>query len=356
MNDRDKHVLVAPLDWGLGHATRCIPIIRELIRHRVKVTVCASGYGKTLLEERFPELPRADIPGIRVSYPAKGSMAVSMVLQLPAILSGIRREHEIAERIIAENKITHIISDNRYGLFSDKVKTAFMTHQVRIRGGAGFNFLEPVLFRMHQKRIEKFNELWIPDDPGTNLSGALSNVTGMDIPVSHTGILSRFQKQATASEKKYDCIALLSGPEPQRTIFEHKVMQFFTSGKSKCLLILGQPGNQITTHFENVTVMATISDNELSGLLHPDTLLICRPGYSTLMDLAILEHRKVVFVPTPGQTEQEYLADQLKKRFNYIVISQYEEFHGLQEINPGKKIPYHSDNELLKNAIGAFLI
>ncbi len=355
MKDREIHVLVAPLDWGLGHATRCIPVINQLLQHNIQVTLCASGYGKILLEERYPELPLVVIPGFDIRYPANGSMAVSILLQFPKILAGIRKEHSFLDQLISEKKITHVISDNRYGFYSEKVKTAFMTHQVRISGGNGLKFIEPLLFRMNKKRIENFNELWIPDDPDVKISGVLSNSSGINIPVRHTGILSRFVKPASATEKKYDCIAILSGPEPQRTIFEFKVMQFFQQQNKKCLVILGQPGNPVNTTYENITVMATIRDDEFSGLLHPETLLICRPGYSTIMDLAVLGHRNVLFVPTPGQTEQEYLAKDLRRKYNYCTALQAEDPATWEEITPGREIAFRSKDEILQKTIGAFL-
>ncbi|MBL0343366.1 MAG: hypothetical protein IPP71_22395 [Bacteroidetes bacterium] len=214
-------VLVAPLDWGLGHATRCIPIIRELLNQNAMVLCSAQGRGGAILKREFPALKFVDIPGYQFVYPEKGSMAVSILRQLPNFLISIKNEHAILAELIETHHITHVISDNRYGLYSNKVKSVFITHQIKIKSSRSLWFLEPILFHANKKRIEKFDELWIPDEPlPNNLSGTLSDSAGINIPVKHIGILSRFKELTQPIEKVYDVIALLSGPEPQRTILE----------------------------------------------------------------------------------------------------------------------------------------
>ncbi len=355
MKRPEKKVLVAPLDWGLGHATRCIPVIRELIALGAEVLISASGGGKILLVEKFPDCKFIDIPGIKIRYPENGSMALSMLFQIPSLLKAIRYEHELLQKAVITHGITHIISDNRYGLYSDKIKSVFISHQVHIKSGSLLKFLEPVLFRMNKSRIEKFDELWIPDNlPPNNLSGDLSDSSGITTPVKHIGMLSRFTITASAKEKQYDFIALLSGPEPQRSILEKKLHDTFFSSPEKCLLVRGTPGLNTLTEDGKIKVMATISDQELQELLHPGTTLICRPGYSTLMDLAVLGHRHTVFIPTPGQTEQEYLAELLKNKWGYTCFKQDEKIF-IQDVIPGKPLPEFKNHDILKKTIGEFL-
>jgi hypothetical protein len=355
MESRPVKVLVAPLDWGLGHATRCIPVIRELLERGAEVMISASGGGKILLAENFPDCKFIDIPGIKIRYPENGSMALSILFQTPAILKAIRNEHELLQRVVTSYGITHVISDNRYGLYSGKTKSVFISHQVHIKSGSYLKFLEPLLFRMNKSRIEKFDELWIPDSLApNNLSGELSDTSGMTIPVKHIGILSRFTTAAASKEKKYDFIALLSGPEPQRSILEKKLHDIFFSSPEKCLLVRGTPGLNTLTEDGKIKIMSTISDQELQDLLHPETTLICRPGYSTLMDLAVLGHRNALFIPTPGQTEQEYLADVLKNKWGYTCFKQEENF-SIEAVVPGKPLPEFKNQDALKKTIGEFL-
>lgn len=355
MKQNTPKVLVAPLEWGLGHATRCIPIIRKLVSLGAEVTICANGGCKVLLEKEFPDLKMIEIPGFFIQYPENGSMALSMIGQIPTLLSAIRIEHRLLQEEILKHGFTHIISDNRYGMYSNSAKTAFITHQVRIKGGKNFKFIESLIFRINKKLIERFDELWIPDVINTpNLSGSLSESSRINIPVNSIGALSRFNSPVVVNEKTYDIIALLSGPEPQRSIFEAKVRKYFTGLNKKCLIIQGLPAKTETEKINEVEIVPSIQSNELEGLLHPDTLLISRPGYSTIMDMAILGHRKILFVPTPGQTEQEYLAEYYQRVYNYRYITQKENFPS-DPVMEGDKLPVDNPNELLSQTLNKFL-
>ncbi len=355
MKPNTPKVLVAPLEWGLGHATRCIPIIRELVSLGAEVTICANGSCKVLLEKEFPSLKMIEIPGFFIQYPENGSMALSMIGQIPTLLSAIRIEHRLLEEEILKHGFTHVISDNRYGLYTNSAKTTFITHQVHIKGGKSFKFIESLIFRINKKLIERFDELWIPDVINTpNLSGTLSESSRINIPVHQIGILSRFTPSVAMNENKYDIIALLSGPEPQRSVFESKVRKHFAGLNKKCLIIQGLPAKTEKEKINDVEVVPSITTEELTSILHPETLLISRPGYSTIMDMAILGHRKILFVPTPGQTEQDYLADYLQRIYNYRYILQKDKFPD-DEVEEGKQLPVNIPNELLTASLKKFL-
>lgn len=352
--ERNITVLVAPLDWGLGHATRCIPVIRDLLSRKVKVIICAAGTGKIILANYFPDCTFIEIPGISVNYPSSGSMSLSMLRQFFKILKAIRKENGLLQAVIEKYKITHIISDNRYGLYSKKIKCSVICHQVKIQLPSGFKFLQPLIYNLHINRLQKFQQLWIPDNPyPDNLSGLLSHPITLKIPVMYTGILSRFKELLTVKNKVYDYLAILSGPEPQRTLLELKVLEFFKSSGKKCLMVGGAPGEYISHETDLVTTMSYITDEILNQILHMDTTLICRPGYSTLMDLTVLGHRKIIFIPTPGQTEQEYLGMELELKYNYTVISQYEKIP--DTIHSGKPLSSHLLNPYLQETIRQFL-
>ncbi|MDQ3051784.1 MAG: glycosyltransferase [Bacteroidota bacterium] len=354
MTHRHLKVLVAPLDWGLGHATRCIPVIRELLRQEAKVIISASGNGYYLLKNIFPLCEFINIPGITIRYPESSYMAFSMMSQLPAILKAIRKETELLKSVIEPSGITHVISDNRYGLYDNRIKCAFISHQVSIKSFGLLKLMEPWLYQLHKKRIEKFHELWIPDVEGPgNLAGSLTEAPGLTIPKKYIGFLSRFNESIQRAQKKYDYISVLSGPEPQRSLLENKIKAYFLSSEKKCLIVQGIPATPLRSVSKNVEIVNVISDADLQELLHPDTTLFCRPGYSTLMDLAILGHKKIVFIPTPGQTEQEYLAAQLEKNYDYNITRQKDSFP--QNVSSGKALPNHFQQNRLMETMRDFL-
>jgi len=350
-----KHykVLVAPLNWGLGHATRCIPVIEELLRSGIQVLIAAEGSGRSLLKEKFSETEFIDIPGIKIRYPVNLPMTIAMGIQIPAILNAIKQEKRKLASLIKSHEITHIISDNRYGIYSDEIPSVIICHQLHIKSSKPLRFLEPVLFKKHKQLIENFDELWIPDlPPPDNIAGELSDPIGITIPYRSIGLLSRFRNKKFHPYKNYDGIAIISGPEPQRTALEKKLIDYFKSKEGKFLMIRGLPDdeNLPAQLHDNIALLNHAGDETLLNVLHPDTTLYCRPGYSTLMDLAITGHQKTVFIPTPGQTEQEYLAERMNQKYNYTVAEQGSEFDNL-DVNPGTKLPLKDNSELLSSAI-----
>jgi predicted glycosyltransferase len=320
----NKKILVAPLDWGLGHATRCVPVIRALQKKNQDVLLCASGGGKIILQKQFPELKFIDIPGFRIKYPRNGNLAWAMAKQTGALLRAVKQEHHILSTKIKGHHITHIISDNRYGLYAADAKCAIITHQTNIQTTGVLNMVKPLLGLLTRNFIHRFNECWIPDtDKKINLSGILSSTKNISIPVKHIGNLSRFTSPSSAPTKKYDIIAMISGPEPQKDTFEQVVVNELIKTKKKCLVITGKPEMNITQYDkQNLRVVNHIEDSEFTNILHPDTLFIARSGYSTLMDLVALNHTKALLVPTPGQTEQEYLAAYINKHFSIQTTTQ----------------------------------
>src|SRR5687767_12164171 len=191
---RKKRILVAPLDWGLGHAARCIPIIRHLLEKGCEVVIGADGRPLELLEGEFPQLEVALMPGYRITYPKSGSMVLRIAAQVPKILHGIRREHLLLGKIIQEKKIDAVISDNRYGLWNKKIPCVFITHQLMIKSPFG----EKLIHRLNKNYIRRFTECWVPDEEG-EWSGDLGSKFALPPNGKYIGILSRF---AGLAEKK----------------------------------------------------------------------------------------------------------------------------------------------------------
>jgi uncharacterized protein (TIGR00661 family) len=304
-------ILISPLDWGLGHATRCVPVIRHLQSMGIEVVVAADGSPLKLLQEHFPGIESVMLKGYHVSYSYFLSASVKVFLQIPKIMSAIKREHKELQRIIKEKKIDAVISDNRYGLYSDLVPTVFITHQANIQAAFGSKYFSDKVIGF----VKKFNECWIPDNEGEdNLSGNLSHPLPEGLNAKYIGPLSRFVAANGTKEMKYDLLVLLSGPEPQRTILEKKVIkQLATLPYVKTLIVQGLPGNKdVVSPAENIDVVPHLNDVSLFEKIMTSKTILSRPGYSTLMDLAVIGGKRALFIPTPGQTEQEYLAMRLE--------------------------------------------
>ncbi len=326
--EQKKRVLVAPLDWGLGHATRCIPLIKELIDHQIEVIIAADGRPYHLLKEEFPSHIIIRLPGYQVVYPDRGSMVNKILFQIPRIILGIYREHQKLRELIKQYKIDGVISDNRFGLWTRSIPCVFMTHQVRIKMPKMLSLLEPLLYKCNKFIIEKYSSNWIIDMPGEgNLSGQLGggNLKHSENVLSdkthYIGPLSRFSL-LKGTNNKYDLLAILSGPEPQRTIFEKIILDQLESMNLRVLVVRGiTEVSEKIPYSQNVDMVSYLDGPTLNRAVLESDVIIARSGYSTIMDLAVVG-KKAILVPTPGQTEQEYLADLYFERGIFYTIKQ----------------------------------
>jgi uncharacterized protein (TIGR00661 family) len=332
-----KRVLITPLDWGLGHATRCIPIIRELLKSGCEVMVAGSGDSLLLLKAEFPSLKFFSIPGYAPVYPGKGSMVLKMVLQLPKFINTIRKEHTAIEALIRKAGIDLIISDNRYGCWSSQIPCVFITHQSNILMPKRFGWLQGAVHLINEKCIRKFTRCWIPDFPDEHsLAGDLISFGKIDpaAKIDHIGPLSRFTA-SFQSVKKYDVTAIFSGPEPQRTLLENKVTEQLKTSGLKFFIVRGTLSSSESLSIEYSADFLTSQD--LQQVIESSELIIARSGYSTIMDLAALG-KKAILIPTPGQTEQEYLAQSLMKR-GWIFSMSQADFDLLAAVKNARKLP-----------------
>ncbi len=305
-----KRILVAPLNWGLGHATRCIPIINALFEQGFEPVIASDGGALNLLKTEFPNLESYELPSYNIRYSSSAFFFGSkLFLQVPHIIKTIASEKKLTSRLVREKNLSGIISDNRWGVRSKVVPSVFITHQVNVLSGIT-TFLSSSL---HRRYISKFDECWIPDNEGEpNLSGKMGHISGSSLNLKYIGILSRFQKQNFLV--KYDIAVILSGPEPQRNILEKILKKELANKNLKILLVRGvvEPKQKCETK-SNITIYNFMTSGELEELLNQSNLVICRPGYTSLMDMAVLEKR-VFVIPTPGQYEQEYLFRRLLKK------------------------------------------
>jgi len=304
-----KRILIAPLNWGLGHATRCIPIINALINHNFEPIIASDGVALELLKKEFPQLEAIELPSYNITYPKKANgFKLKLIKDSPHLLKTIKREKKLINTIIVTKNISGIISDNRFGVRHKSIPSVFMTHQLRVLSG-NTTWLSS---KLHQKIISKFDECWVPDHIGTNnLSGDLSHVEGFKSSIKYIGPLTRFKKRDV--EIKNDLLVLLSGPEPQRTFLEEKLLEELKLYNGKIIFIKGKvESKQTKTIKGNFTIYNFMTTDELETTINESDLIISRSGYSTIMDLAKLE-KKAFFIPTPGQFEQEYLAKKLNE-------------------------------------------
>lgn len=311
---KSKTILVCPLDWGLGHATRMVPIIDLLLKKGASVIIGADNRPLAYLRLRFPGCEFVKFPGYQPKYPETGSMALAMLKAFPEMRKEAKIANRLLQELIVERNIDVVISDNRYELSTPKAYSVFVTHQLSIKTPGVATLAKPVIQQTINTYIKKYDELWIPDVEGApNLSGVLSHGNKMPVENYHfIGPLSRFslfdQKRKT---KKVDLLILLSGPEPQRTLLEEMLIKQALNTDYSTVVLQGKPECNGKKKIENVSILPHGDDAKMAELILGADHIICRPGYSTIMDLAILG-KKAIFIPTPGQTEQEYLAAHFK--------------------------------------------
>ncbi len=336
-----KKILVAPLDWGLGHATRCIPIIKELKDLGCKVLIASEGRQAALLKEEFPEAEHLSLPGYRMSYPRYGkNFGLKMLVQLPKMKRAVRREHRWLEKIIGIHKPDGVISDNRLGLYDSGIPSVIMTHQLRIPSpfpGKPENWLQSVNYHY----LKNFDACWVVDFEGAkNLAGKMSHPRVLPpLPVRYLGALSRFEK-IKVYEKEYDLLVLISGPEPQRTNFEMLVRKQIKQLPVKAIVVCGQPDKPRAEQLSSTVKLVHHMDAKtLEPILQRSRIVLSRSGYTTVMDMIKLQ-KKAVFVPTPGQTEQEYLAESLQEK-GYFLSYLQKDFRLKEALEAAAGFPFH---------------
>lgn len=309
MASKSVRILVAPLNWGLGHATRCIPIIRHLIARGCTVVLASDGSALALLRREFPDLEAHEIPSYNVTYKT-GNMLVNIGLRTPAIIRTIYREHKWLKDFVKSNEIDAVISDNRFGLYHNEIPSAVISHQINIPIPGWILYWAGN--RINHRLLGKYNDIWVPDINGpAGLSGNMSHQTPIDDKLTYLGVISRM-KQLTVA-KKFDVIVVLSGPEPQRTNLEHIILRQLAALPYKCLMVRGLPEiSQRVVCSSKLEMISFMTSEELNEAIAQSDLVISRSGYTTVLDLVYL-NKKALFIPTPGQTEQEYLAENFKK-------------------------------------------
>ena len=345
-----KRILVAPLNWGLGHATRCIPVINRLSAFGFEVLLASDGEALELLKAEFPGKATVVLPSYNISYKTQ-NMLRNIAPQVPRLFATVRKERKVLQNMIKKHQIDAVLSDNRYGLYTRDIPCIFMTHQLNIL--TPYACLERLTKILNHYFIKKFSACWVPDfEQELSLAGRLSHSTKLDNLV-YIGLLSRMK--SLKRPKKYDLMAILSGPEPQRSFFEKKIIQQATQLPIKVLLVRGKPQEkrQVVRHL-NMEIHNYMTSSMLNEKIAESGLVLARSGYSTLMDLTKIGGIRSILVPTAGQTEQIYLARRFAEK-GYLICQNQTNFNlkrALEQTQQLKGFPkMRNSAELLDQAI-----
>ncbi len=320
-------ILIAPLDWGLGHTTRCLPLIAYLRSLGHQVIAAASGAAARLLADNFPGLAILPLEGYNIQYSKyKNAFVAKIIVQIPKILEAIRSEHRWLATQHEQHHFDLVIADNRYGLYHPAIRSVILTHQLQILSGKG-SLADFILRKLHYPLLERFDTCWVVDEAGAdNLSGKLAHPAVLPNRAQYIGLLSQFMDRpagtvSTSGDK--EILVLLSGPEPMRGQLEYILLQQAGSQHQyRFVFVAGNPlGRAPAALPEHITYNTHLPAAQLFDALERAALVVCRSGYSTLMDLAVLG-KKALLIPTPGQTEQEYLAVHLNQSGYYLVKDQ----------------------------------
>jgi UDP-N-acetylglucosamine transferase subunit ALG13 len=319
-----KNILISPLNWGLGHASRLMPIIDWCIENDKNVIIAGNGESLSLLKNKYPNLISETIPAPKMKYGRKRAINIAYISRSLLMIANIIRERSYTRNLIKKHKIDTIISDNRPGIWSRKLKTIYITHQLNVFTGKSQNLSGKILSFMHRRIIKKYTHCWIPDyENELSIAGRMSQ-NNHNLKLNYIGILSRFAEtsKAITSNQEYKILCIASGPEPQRSILEKNFKELLIKSGHKSLIIRGLP-NEPDADLETplIKTINHCADNEFYRFITEADIIFCRSGYTTVMDLLALG-RKAILVPTPGQPEQEYLAEYLAKNAGFISLDQ----------------------------------
>ncbi|PWD99169.1 glycosyltransferase [Marinilabilia rubra] len=317
-------ILFCPLDWGLGHIARDFPLIKEFHDKGYKVIVAASPHIIKWVKAELPELTTTSFPGPRITYGKKGFSFLKFILSLPELLKWPFREKSIIQELVKKYHPKIIVSDNRYGARHKDVFSVIITHQLMIKMPGLLKWLEYPVHWFITLLINRFDECWIPDfTEDKSLAGDLVHKYPLPDNSRLIGPLSRFEKNDEKNifvipEKSV--LAIISGPEPQKSILEKILITAFKRSGDGLTLFNGKTNQRSESPAEKIIIYGHSSSSVMRKEILRHNNIIVRSGYSTIMDMYALG-KKCLLVPTPGQTEQEYLAGFHKNR-NHLIVNQ----------------------------------
>lgn len=295
--------------WGLGHATRSLPVLRRLLSENNNLTVISNGRSLEVLKKELGEQATyVDIPDypMLLSENTRQFLAKSMVYW-PVFIKRIEDGLAQLQKILDKKHYDCIISDARYDMYSKKIPSFFISHQMRIMNPLQIKMFEHAMERFNMFFFKRYRGVMVPDYKENSLSGDLShNLKRIDEDAIHyVGVLSDFTRRPM--KKDIDFLISISGPEPQRSILEEKLASQTEELKGNVVMTLGKAEKYSITKKKHLTTYSFVTKELREELLNKSKLVVSRSGYSTLMDVAVVG-TKALFIPTPGQIEQEYLS------------------------------------------------
>ena len=322
------------MEWGLGHAARMIPVAKMLKDMNHNIFVGSGEEHLMFFRNELPGLTYIKFPGFNPRYSRFLPQYLALLLKTPALLYHIILEHARLKNVIREHSIDIVISDNRFGLWNKKVTSVYVTHMPLIPFPKRLKSLEFIGISLHRKIINNYSFCFIPDLPGDlNVSGRLSHGIKLPSNVRYIGILSRLQNESTSADDSSEVqqnLAILSGPEPQREIFRQKLIMLFKDKEPGIVILGGRPAKKDdAVKTGNITFYNHLPATEMKHLIERSHNIISRSGYTTIMELISL-NRSALLIPTPGQTEQEYLAEYLSGKGWFSTIAQGELKNGIR--------------------------
>lgn len=314
----NKKILFAVLNWGLGHATRSLAIAQVLQNQGNTIVWLADGLAYDYLKSNINKSTPHKLPDLNLKY--QGSAFVSLLKNIPQILKQIKREQKAIQALVETHQPDIIISDNRYGVYYKGIPSIIITHQLNPLLPKSLRFLQVFSKLTFAKLLNKFDFVWVPDHPQKQISRELSKNQFVS-NIQFIGWQSQlFFSGDVVPAKKTELLILLSGPEPARSVLEQKLLDCFAQMPHiSGVLIRGTNVNQL--HSNQFEVYNLADKQTLKASILSAENIICRSGYSTLMDLMLL-NKKAILIPTPGQTEQIYLANQMQQMNGFQPIEE----------------------------------
>jgi uncharacterized protein (TIGR00661 family) len=312
-------VLFGVFDWGIGHATRDIPLITELLKTN-EVHILSTGRALKLLKDYFAgQCTYYDVPSVYPPYTRTRFFQVTFALFLPRMIRNLQYARERSREIVSGG-FDKVISDCRYDVYDTPDNSYLINHQVRFSTPFG---AERIFEKLLARRMQKYKYVIVPDFEEQSLSGRLSHdlrYVNKD-KIRYIGILSHLKKLQVTEDIDY--FISVSGPEPQRTVLQKKMIEMSGQLEGNVVIAGGIPESTTTRSSENLRFYSFLNAEQQADMMNRAKFIISRPGYTTVMELAELDKKRALFLPTPGQTEQEYLADYYEKQGYFHSVSQY---------------------------------
>jgi UDP:flavonoid glycosyltransferase YjiC (YdhE family) len=294
-----KRILLSPLNWGMGHVARCIPLIDLFLKNGNTVIVAANNDQESIFRSYFPSIEIIRHEGYPFVFSGKGNFSLDLARQFKGLKKRLLAEIEHTEKLVKELNIDLVISDHRYGFRSKQVPSILLTHQLNLP----VRWFEGWVQKMHERFLRQFDEIWIPDTADSSLAGQLSeNLKNFNC--TYIGALSRFQLNEISAVKMIDTVVIASGPSIYAEQFVREQLKKLDADAN--MVVIASPEVKRNIGEMDVEIQSSEDWKSCDETILKARKIISRCGYSTLMDLSVL---KIPFslTPTPGQREQEYL-------------------------------------------------